>query len=72
MENKKWASSQEQNLVVIVCVKEFFIEKLSELEKEAGCTDSLIYYFIVNIQNEWDLEFLYSIVRKKRRKIIYF
>ena len=33
MENKKWAPSQEENLVVITTIYEFIKEELSKLQK---------------------------------------
>ena len=69
MESKKWSSSQEENLGVITSVYESIKEELSELQKETGCSDSFIYEFIGNIQNEWHPESCHSAVRNKKRKI---
>ena len=69
MNNKKWAPSQEENLLVITSVYEFIKEELSGLQKETGCPDSFIYDFIGKIQNEWNPESCHSIVRNKKGKI---
>ena len=53
MENKKWTSSQEENLGTITSSYEFIKKELLELQKETGCTDFFIYDFIGKIQNEW-------------------
>ena len=68
MENKKWAPSQEENIVVITSVYESIKEELSELQKETGCPDSFIYDFIGKIQNEYHPESCQSIVRNQKRK----
>ena len=68
MENKKWAPSQEENLGLITSVYEFIKEELLELQKETGCPDSFIYYFIGKIQNEWHPESCHTIVINKKRK----
>ena len=68
MENEKWDPSQEENLGVIMSVYEFIKQELSELQKETGCPDSFIYYFIGNIQNEWHPESCHSVVRNNKNK----
>ena len=68
MDNKKWASSHEDNMGVITSVYKSIKEELSELQKETGCPDSFIYDFIGKIQNEWHPESCPSIVRNKKRK----
>ena len=68
MENKKWVPSQEENLGIITSVYESIKEELSELQKETGCSDSFIYDFIGNIQNEWHPKSCHSLVRNKKRK----
>ena len=68
MDNKEWATSQEENFGIITTVYESIKEELSKLQKETGCTDSFIYEFIGNIQNEWHPESCHSIVRNKKRK----
>ena len=67
MENKKWASSNEENLEVITSVYESIRLGLLELQKQTGCHDSFIYDFIENIQNEWHPESCYSIARNQKR-----
>ena len=68
MENKKWTPSLEENLGIITSVYESIKEKLSELQKETGCSDTFIFDFIGNIQNEWHPESCHSVVRNKKRK----
>ena len=68
MENKKWAPSQEENLGVITSVYESIKGELLELQKQTGCSDSFIFDFIKNIQNEWHPESCHSIVRNKKGK----
>ena len=68
MENKKWASSQDENLEVLTSVYESFKVEILGFQKETGSPDSFIYDFIGNIQNEWHSESCQSIVRNKKRK----
>ena len=68
MDNKKWASSPEENIGVITSVYQSIKEELSKLQEETGCPDSFIYDFIENIQNEWHPESCHSIVRNKKNK----
>ena len=67
MDNKKWAPSQEENLGIITNVYECIKEELTGLQKETGCTDSFIYDFIGNIQNEWHPKSCQSVVRNKKK-----
>ena len=53
MANKKWAPSQEEKLGIIN-VYESIKGQITGLQKETGCHDSFIYYFIGEIQNEWN------------------
>ena len=68
MENKKWASSQDENLEVITSVYESIKVEILGFQEETGCPDSFIYEFIGNIQNEWHPESCHAIVKNKKRK----
>ena len=69
MENKKWAPSQEESIGVITRIYESIKKELSELQKETGCPESVIYDFMGKIQNEWHPESCHSKVRNKKGKI---